>query len=73
MTFLSLWYKFTLWIFQKQITKLPEDTTGLEIRWFFDTVIAILLDKTITESDLEDFSEEAKSGILRGLKFRQQD
>ena len=46
---------------------------GLRNSWFFDTVIAMLLDKTITESDLEDFSEEAKSGILRGLKFRQQD
>ena len=46
---------------------------GMRNSWFFDTVIAMLLDKTITESDLEDFSEEAKSGILRGLKFRQQD
>jgi len=46
---------------------------GLRNSWFFDTVIAMLLDKTITESDLEDFSEEAKTGILRGLKFRQQD
>jgi len=46
---------------------------GMRNSWFFDTVIAMLLDKTITESDLEDFSEEAKTGILRGLKFRQQD
>ena len=41
--------------------------------WFFDTIIAMLLDKTILLSDLEDFSEEAKSEILRALKFRQQD
>ncbi|MGQ7853443.1 hypothetical protein ACUN24_04285 [Pedobacter sp. WC2501] len=46
---------------------------GLRNSWFFDTVIAMLLDKTITESDLEGFSEEAKSGILMVLKFRQQD
>nr|WP_315417480.1 hypothetical protein [uncultured Pedobacter sp.] len=46
---------------------------GMRNSWFFDTVIAMLLDKTITESDLEGFSEEAKSGILMVLKFRQQD
>ncbi|QXU41391.1 hypothetical protein [Pedobacter sp. D749] len=46
---------------------------GLRNSWLFDTVIAMLLDKTITESDLEGFSEEAKSGILMVLKFRQQD
>ena len=46
---------------------------GMRNSWFFDTIIAMLLDKTIILSDLEDFSEEAKSEILRALKFRQQD
>jgi len=41
--------------------------------WFFNTGIAMLLDKTITQSELEDFSEEAKSQIFRALKFRQED
>ncbi|MGN8059004.1 hypothetical protein ACTJKN_22135 [Pedobacter sp. 22163] len=45
---------------------------GMRNSWFFDTIIAMLLDKTIILSDLEDFSEEAKSEILRALKFRQQ-
>ena len=45
---------------------------GMRNSWFFDTIIAMLLDKTILLSDLEDFSEEAKSEILRALKFRQQ-
>jgi hypothetical protein len=45
---------------------------GLRNSWFFDTVIAMLLDKTIMQSDLEDFSEEAKSEILKSLKFRQE-
>ncbi len=42
---------------------------GLRNSWFFDTVIAMLMDKTITTADLEDFSEEAKSEILRSLKI----
>lgn len=46
---------------------------GLKNSWFFDTIIAMLLDKTITLADLEDFSAEAKSEILRILKFREQD
>ncbi len=46
---------------------------GLKNSWFFDTVIAMLLDKTITQADLEDFSEEAKTEILRILKFREND
>jgi len=33
----------------------------------------MLLDKTITHADLEGFSEEAKSEILRILKFREKD
>jgi hypothetical protein len=45
---------------------------GMRNSWFFDTIIAMLLEKTIILSDLEDFSEEAKSEILRALKFRQQ-
>jgi len=46
---------------------------GLRNSWFFDTVIAMLLDKTITQADLEDFSEGAKTEILRILKFREND
>ncbi|MDQ0636817.1 hypothetical protein QF042_000382 [Pedobacter sp. W3I1] len=46
---------------------------GLRNSWFFDTIIGMLLDQTLTQSDLEDFSEEAKSEILRILKFRQED
>ncbi|WP_316827467.1 hypothetical protein [Pedobacter miscanthi] len=44
---------------------------GLKNSWFFDTVIALLTDKTITTADLEDFSEEAKSEVLKSLKFRE--
>ncbi|WP_293313702.1 hypothetical protein [Pedobacter sp. UBA5917] len=46
---------------------------GLKNSWFFDTVIAMLMDKTITTLDLEDFSEEAKSEISRSLKIRESD
>ncbi|WP_036669026.1 hypothetical protein, partial [Pedobacter borealis] len=45
---------------------------GLRNSWFLDTVIAMLVDKIITPADLEDFSEEAKSEISRGLKFREE-
>jgi len=44
---------------------------GLKNSWFFDTVMALLIDKIITTADLEDFSEEAKSEILKSLKFRE--
>ena len=44
---------------------------GLRNSWFFDTVIAMLVDKTITTADLEDFSEDAKSKISKSLKFRE--
>ncbi|WP_025141612.1 hypothetical protein [Pedobacter jeongneungensis] len=44
---------------------------GLKNSWFFDTVIALLIDKIITTADLEGFSEEAKSEILKSLKFRE--
>ena len=44
---------------------------GMRNSWFFDTVIAMLVDKTITTTDLEDFSEEAKSEISKSLKFRE--
>ncbi|MCX2493526.1 hypothetical protein OQX63_08605 [Pedobacter sp. PF22-3] len=44
---------------------------GLRNSWFFDTVIAMLVDKTITTADLEDFSEDAKSKISKRLKFRE--
>lgn len=66
------YYKFFTAVtdFDKHIARRYD---GLRNSWFFDTVIAMLLDKTITESDLEGFSEEAKSGILMVLKFRQQD
>ncbi|WP_412466705.1 hypothetical protein [Pedobacter sp. KLB.chiD] len=43
---------------------------GLRNSWFFDTIIAMLTDKTITTADLADFSEEAKSEISNSLKFR---
>lgn len=46
---------------------------GMRNSWFFDTIIAMLLDKTITHANLEGFSEEAKSEILRILKFREKD
>ncbi|MBE5317796.1 hypothetical protein IM793_01395 [Pedobacter sp. MR2016-19] len=44
---------------------------GMRNSWFFDTVIAMLVDKTITTADLEDFSEEAKGEISKSLKFRE--
>ncbi|RLJ73598.1 hypothetical protein [Pedobacter alluvionis] len=44
---------------------------GMRNSCFFDTVIAMLVDKTITTADLEDFSEEAKSEISKSLKFRE--
>lgn len=44
---------------------------GLRNSRFFDTMIAMLVDKTITTADLGDFSEEAKSEILKSLKFRE--
>lgn len=46
---------------------------GLKNSWFFQTVVAMLLDKTITKSDLEPFSEEAKSKIIRALELRHND
>jgi len=46
---------------------------GMRNSWFFDTIIGLLLDKTITLVDLEGFSEEAKTEILRILKFREAD
>jgi hypothetical protein len=46
---------------------------GLRNSWFLGTVIALLVDKIITTADLEDFSEEAKNEISRGLKFREED
>ncbi|MEH3115936.1 hypothetical protein [Pedobacter terrae] len=45
---------------------------GLRNSWFLGTVTALLAEKIITTSDLEDFSEEAKSKIARALKFREQ-
>jgi hypothetical protein len=54
--------------FDKHIARRYDE---LRNSWFFDTVIAMLVDKTITTTDLEDFSEEAKSEISRSLKFRE--
>jgi len=45
---------------------------GLRNSWFFDTIIAMLLDKTLLQPDLADFSDEAKSEISRILKIREQ-
>ncbi|RBQ05895.1 hypothetical protein [Pedobacter miscanthi] len=45
---------------------------GLRNSWFLGTVTALLVEKIITTADLEDFSEEGKSQILRNLRFREE-
>lgn len=45
---------------------------GLRNSWFLGTVTALLVEKIITTADLEDFSEEGKSQILRDLRFRKE-
>ncbi|GAA4203858.1 hypothetical protein GCM10022289_20800 [Pedobacter jeongneungensis] len=44
---------------------------GLRNSWFLGTITALLVEKIITTADLEDFSEEGKSEILKSLKFRE--